>query len=52
MCIFHVRFIKIQHCEKIARKLLSKIDNNFKCIVKTLFVRKLNQDFFAKTPLF
>ena len=48
MCIFYVCFIRIELCEKIARKCSSKMVNNFECIVKTLFVRKLSQEFFAK----
>ena len=38
-------FVNTECCEKIARKLLSKIVHNFECIMKTLFVRKLSQEF-------
>ena len=44
-------FYKNLTFEKIARKLSRKIVNNFECIVKTLFVRKLSQEFFCKNSV-
>ena len=42
--------LEFSFVKKNARKCSSKIVNNFECMLKTYFERKLSQEFFAKTP--